>query len=74
MSISVDEAKDLVAELCRLFYDQGWVGGTGVYACVCAPGVVVAAVALRRLQLHKQTAQHSAVAVAAPQCGGCLIL
>lgn len=24
-----DEAKDLVAELCKLFYDQGWVSGTG---------------------------------------------
>ena len=23
------EAKDLVAELCKLFYDQGWVSGTG---------------------------------------------
>ena len=26
---SVDEAKTLIAELCGLFYDQGWVGGTG---------------------------------------------
>lgn len=29
MSVSVDEAKDLIAELCRLFYGQGWVSGTG---------------------------------------------
>lgn len=29
MSISVDEAKTLICELCRLFYDQGWVSGTG---------------------------------------------
>eukprot|EP00798_Chlamydomonas_sp_ICE-L_P022241 gene22241-29310_t len=29
MGVTVDAAKDLVAELCRLFYDQGWVGGTG---------------------------------------------
>ncbi|KXZ48768.1 hypothetical protein GPECTOR_25g352 [Gonium pectorale] len=29
MSISVDEAKSLICELCRLFYDQGWVSGTG---------------------------------------------
>ncbi len=27
--ISVDEAKTLICELCRLFYDQGWVSGTG---------------------------------------------
>lgn len=26
---SVEEAKSLICELCRLFYDQGWVGGTG---------------------------------------------
>ena len=26
---SVDEAKTLIAELCGLFYNQGWVGGTG---------------------------------------------
>lgn len=26
---SVDEAKTLISELCGLFYDQGWVGGTG---------------------------------------------
>ncbi|GLC57171.1 hypothetical protein PLESTB_001194900 [Pleodorina starrii] len=29
MSIAVDEAKSLICELCRLFYDQGWVSGTG---------------------------------------------
>ncbi len=26
---TVDEAKTLIAELCSLFYTQGWVGGTG---------------------------------------------
>ncbi|WIA33460.1 hypothetical protein OEZ86_006590 [Tetradesmus obliquus] len=26
---TVEEAKGLICELCRLFYDQGWVGGTG---------------------------------------------
>lgn len=26
---TVDEAKTLISELCSLFYDQGWVGGTG---------------------------------------------
>ena len=26
---SVDEAKALIADLCGLFYTQGWVGGTG---------------------------------------------
>lgn len=26
---SVDEAKTIISELCALFYDQGWVGGTG---------------------------------------------
>jgi hypothetical protein len=26
---SVDEAKTLVCELCRAFYDLGWVSGTG---------------------------------------------
>lgn len=25
----VDEAKLLICELCKLFYDQGWVSGTG---------------------------------------------
>eukprot|EP00879_Flechtneria_rotunda_P021292 GHRR01022435.1.p1 GENE.GHRR01022435.1~~GHRR01022435.1.p1 ORF type:complete len:105 (+),score=16.62 GHRR01022435.1:408-722(+) len=29
VSIDVDEAKQLICELCRLFYDQGWVSGTG---------------------------------------------
>jgi hypothetical protein len=29
MSVEVQEAKELICELCRLFYDQGWVGGTG---------------------------------------------
>ncbi|MEW5305998.1 MAG: hypothetical protein WDW36_008504 [Sanguina aurantia] len=29
MSLPLGEAKSLVAELCRLFYDQGWVSGTG---------------------------------------------
>lgn len=29
MSVSVEEAKSLICELCHLFYDQGWVGGTG---------------------------------------------
>lgn len=29
MGPSVDEAKTLISELCSLFYDQGWVGGTG---------------------------------------------
>jgi methylthioribulose 1-phosphate dehydratase/enolase-phosphatase E1 len=28
-STTVDEAKGLICDLCRLFYDQGWVGGTG---------------------------------------------
>jgi hypothetical protein len=27
--ISVDEAKDLICQLCRNFYQQGWVSGTG---------------------------------------------
>jgi ribulose-5-phosphate 4-epimerase/fuculose-1-phosphate aldolase len=27
--VSVAQAKDLVAELCSLFYNQGWVSGTG---------------------------------------------
>jgi hypothetical protein len=27
--VGVSEAKDLICELCRLFYDQGWVSGTG---------------------------------------------
>ncbi|KAG2493717.1 hypothetical protein HYH03_008230 [Edaphochlamys debaryana] len=27
--VEVDEAKNLICDLCRLFYDQGWVGGTG---------------------------------------------
>eukprot|EP00775_Hariotina_reticulata_P005707 gene5707-5947_t len=26
---TVEEGKQLICELCRLFYDQGWVGGTG---------------------------------------------
>ncbi|KAI8464624.1 MAG: HAD-like domain-containing protein [Monoraphidium minutum] len=26
---SVEEAKTLICELCKLFYDQGWVSGTG---------------------------------------------
>lgn len=25
----IDEAKFLICELCKLFYDQGWVSGTG---------------------------------------------
>ena len=29
MAVSVEEAKVLIAELCKLFYDQGWVSGTG---------------------------------------------
>jgi hypothetical protein len=29
MAVSVDEAKDLICELCRNFYTQGWVSGTG---------------------------------------------
>jgi hypothetical protein len=29
MALAVQEAKDLICELCRLFYDQGWVSGTG---------------------------------------------
>ncbi|GIL59229.1 hypothetical protein Vafri_13913, partial [Volvox africanus] len=29
MSISMDDAKNLICELCRLFYDQGRVSGTG---------------------------------------------
>jgi len=27
--ISVDEAKDLICQMCRNFYNQGWVSGTG---------------------------------------------
>lgn len=27
--VTVDAAKELICELCRLFYDQGWVSGTG---------------------------------------------
>ena len=27
--VSVQEAKDLIGDLCRHFYDQGWVSGTG---------------------------------------------
>jgi methylthioribulose 1-phosphate dehydratase/enolase-phosphatase E1 len=26
---SVDEAKGLISEMCRIFYNQGWVSGTG---------------------------------------------
>ena len=26
---SVDEAKSLISEMCRNFYNQGWVSGTG---------------------------------------------
>lgn len=29
MTISVEEAKDLICQLCRNFYSQGWVSGTG---------------------------------------------
>lgn len=29
MANSVEDAKHLICELCRLFYDQGWVSGTG---------------------------------------------
>jgi hypothetical protein len=29
MSVTVEEAKSLICELCHQFYDQGWVGGTG---------------------------------------------
>lgn len=29
MAISVEEAKDLICQLCRNFYSQGWVSGTG---------------------------------------------
>lgn len=27
--MSVDDARELICELCRLFYNQGWVSGTG---------------------------------------------
>lgn len=27
--VGVEDAKQLICELCRLFYDQGWVSGTG---------------------------------------------
>ena len=28
-ALSVDEAKELISEMCRNFYGQGWVSGTG---------------------------------------------
>ena len=28
-AMSVDEAKELISEMCRNFYSQGWVSGTG---------------------------------------------
>ncbi len=43
MSISVDEAKSLICELCRLFYDQGWVSGTGGGISVKAHDAIVMA-------------------------------
>ncbi|EFJ42248.1 hypothetical protein VOLCADRAFT_42159, partial [Volvox carteri f. nagariensis] len=39
----VDEAKNLICELCRLFYDQGWVSGTGGGISVKAGGEIVMA-------------------------------
>ncbi|KAG2447166.1 hypothetical protein HYH02_007912 [Chlamydomonas schloesseri] len=41
--ISVDEAKTLICELCRLFYDQGWVSGTGGGISVKAGNEIVMA-------------------------------
>lgn len=29
MAVSVEEAKDLICQMCRNFYSQGWVSGTG---------------------------------------------
>lgn len=26
---TIDEAKSLISEMCRIFYNQGWVSGTG---------------------------------------------
>ncbi|GIL73814.1 hypothetical protein Vretimale_5328 [Volvox reticuliferus] len=43
MSISVDDAKNLICELCRLFYDQGWVSGTGGGISVKAGSEIVMA-------------------------------
>jgi len=35
---SVEEAKHLVADLCRHFYTQGWVSGTGGGISIRAAG------------------------------------
>ena len=43
MATEVHEAKELICELCRLFYDQGWVGGTGGGISVKAGDLIVMA-------------------------------
>ena len=39
--VSVDEARELICEMCRTFYQQGWVSGTGGGISVKAEGDLI---------------------------------
>lgn len=51
---SVDEAKELVAELCRAFYSLGWVSGTGGGVSLRAAGdrIVMAPSGVQKERMH----------------------
>jgi ribulose-5-phosphate 4-epimerase/fuculose-1-phosphate aldolase len=47
---TVEEGKQLICELCRLFYDQGWVSGTGGGISVkCGDQIVMVSVQVLNL-------------------------